>query len=234
MFQPAQATQVGRVVDHGLDAQRPAVFHKEGIALRTETTINDPGDFTINKGLTNLPAMRKVGFQANPRLLHVEHISHDPAAGAEAFTAVTASTTSNGQHAAGLRFGHPRAQALLAVLLVFRLHAHGFTNADLRNHLTTMLGADPDTWPAGRATYDLRRLRLHGLIEPIPHTHRYRVTEAGLHHAMFLTRVHNRLIRTGSAHTADDDPPAPSPLRAASRAYDTALDQLVRQAGLAA
>ena len=209
-------------------------YHKEGVALRTETTINDPGDFTINKGLTNLPAMRKVGFQANRRLLHVEHISHDPAAGAEAFTAVTESTSINGQHAAGLRFGDRRAQALLAVLLVFRLHPHGFTNADLRNHLTQMLGTDPRSWPAGRGTYDLRRLRLHGLIERIPHTHRYQVTETGLHHAMFLTRVHNRLIRTGEAQLADPQPPAPAPLRAAARAYDTALDQLVRQAGLAA
>jgi len=112
--------------------------------------------------------MRKVGFQANRRLLHVEHISHDPAAGAEAFTAVTESTSINGQHAAGLRFGDRRAQALLAVLLVFRLHPHGFTNADLRNHLTQMLGTDPRSWPAGRGTYDLRRLRLHGLIERIP------------------------------------------------------------------
>ena len=51
---------------------------------------------------------------------------------------------------------------------------------------------------------------------------------------MFLTRVHNRLIRTGTANLADPDPPAPTPLRAAIRAYDTALDQLTRQAGLAA
>ena len=209
-------------------------YHKEGVALRTETTINDPGDFTINKGLTNLPAMRKVGFQANRRLLHVEHISHDPAAGAEAFTAVTRPTTTSGQRAAALRFGDPRAQALLAVLLIFRLHPHGFTNADLRNHLTRMLGTDPRSWPAGRATYDLRRLRLHGLIERIPHTHRYRVTEAGLHHAMFLTRVHNRLIRTGEAQLADPHPPAPAPLRAAARTYDAAVDKLIQQSGLAA
>jgi hypothetical protein len=77
-------------------------------------------------------------------------------------------------------------------------------------------------------------MRLHGLIERIPHTHRYRVTETGLHHAMFLTRVHNRLIRTGTAQLTDTDPPAPSPLRTASRTYNTAVDQLIRQAGLAA
>jgi hypothetical protein len=209
-------------------------YHKEGRALRTETTINDPGDFNLRKGLTNLTAMRKVGFTANRRLLDVEHISHDPAAGAAAFTAVTAPADIGGQRAAGLRFGDPRAQALLAVLLVFRLHPNGFTNADLRAHLTSLLGADPTTWSAGRATYDLRRLRLHGLIERIPSSHRYRVTDTGLHHAMFLTRVHNRLIRTGTAQLTDTNPPAPTPLRAALRAYDTALDHLTQDAGLAA
>ena len=209
-------------------------YHKEGRALRTETTINDPGDFNIRKRLTNLPAMRKVGFTANRRLLHVEQLSHDPAAGAAAFTAVTAPTDVDGQHAAGLRFGDPRAQALLAVLLVFRLQPDGFTNADLRTHLCQLLGIDPDSWPAGRATYDLRRMRLHGLIERIPNTHRYRVTDTGLHHAMFLTRVHNRLIRTGTAQHVDPDPPAPTSLRTAIRTYDAAVDELTRQAGLAA
>ena len=44
-------------------------YHKEGRALRTETVINDPGDFGIGKGLANLPALRQVGFTANRRLL---------------------------------------------------------------------------------------------------------------------------------------------------------------------
>jgi hypothetical protein len=209
-------------------------YHKEGRALRTETTINDPGDFNLRKGLTNLSAMRKVGFTANRRLLHVEHISHDPATGAAAFTAVTAPADTGGQHAAGLRFGDPRAHALLAVLLVFRLQPDGFTNTDLRIHLAQLLGIDPATWPAGRGSYDLRRLRLHGLIERIPKTHRYRVTDTGLHHAMFLTRIHNRLLRTGTAQLSDPNPPTTTPLRTAARTYDTALDDLTRQAGLAA
>ncbi len=40
-------------------------YHKEGRALRTETTINDTRDFGIGKGLSNLPALRRLGFQAN-------------------------------------------------------------------------------------------------------------------------------------------------------------------------
>jgi hypothetical protein len=32
-------------------------YHKHGRALRTETTINDTGDFGLSKRLTNLPAL---------------------------------------------------------------------------------------------------------------------------------------------------------------------------------
>src|SRR6516164_4360946 len=47
-------------------------YHKEGRALRTETTINDTRDFDIGKRLKNLSALREVGFQANRRLLNVQ------------------------------------------------------------------------------------------------------------------------------------------------------------------
>ena len=51
----------------------------------------------------------------------------------------------------------------------------------------------------GRMSYDLRRLRLHGLIQRIPGTHRYTITGRGLRIAIFLTRVHARLVRPGLA-----------------------------------
>ena len=42
-------------------------YHKEGRALRTETTINDTRDFGIGKRLSNLPALRQLAFAANRR-----------------------------------------------------------------------------------------------------------------------------------------------------------------------
>ena len=45
-------------------------------------------------------------------------------------------------------------------------------------------------------TYDLRRLRLHGLIERIAKTHSYRITAKGLRTAIFYTRLYNRSLRT--------------------------------------
>ena len=135
---------------------------------------------------------------------------------------------------AGLRLTDPRALALLHVLCVFRLLPHGFTHAVLRHHLAPLLGKTPGLMTSGQITYDLRRLRLHGLIERIPGTFRYQVTDTGIRSAQFLTRVHDRVLRTGMAEITDPSPPAPTALRAADRAYQAALDNLTRQAGLAA
>jgi hypothetical protein len=87
---------------------------------------------------------------------------------------------------------------------------------------------------SGQITYDLRRLRIHGLIERIPRTHRYQVTDGGLRHALFLTRLHARFLRPGLGELTGQPPPVPAPLRAADRAYRDAIDDLARQAGLAA
>ena len=73
----------------------------------------------------------------------------------------------------------PRVQALLAVICVFRLLPHGFTNRDLRTCLAPLLGLTPEAMTSGQISYDLRRLRIHGLIQRVPHSFRYQVTPAG-------------------------------------------------------
>jgi hypothetical protein len=85
-------------------------YHKEGRALRTETTINDTRDFGIGKRLTNLPALREIGITANRRLLSAQRLSHNPIRAAEAFTAVhDPIITDTGHRIAGLRLGDRRA-----------------------------------------------------------------------------------------------------------------------------
>jgi hypothetical protein len=141
-------------------------------------------------------------------------------------------TTDTGHRIAGLRLGDCRAHALLQALLVFRLLPNGFANRDLRRLLAELLGTHSIT--AGQMSYDLRRLRAHGLITRIPRSHRYRLTDTGLHHAMLISHVHTRLLLPGLAQLTDPDPPAPSTLRTAARNYRRALDQLTEEAGLAA
>src|SRR5664279_4183208 len=198
-------------------------YHKEGRALRTETTINDSRDFAIGKRLCNLPALGQVGFSANRRLLDVERLTTDPTIGEHAFRAVADPVVVGTQRASALPFDSARTQALLSTLIVFRLLPHGFRNADLRAHLAPLLGLTPADMTQGRMSYDLRRLRLHGLIERIPGTHRYTITNHGLRTAIFLTRVHNRLIRPGLAEILTDPSPD-TPLRQRFDHLTTAID----------
>jgi hypothetical protein len=210
-------------------------YHKEGRALRTETTINDTRDFGLSKRLTNLAALRQIGFPANRRLLGVQRISHDPVRGAQAFLDLTAPIVgSDGTRIPGLRFGDVRVHALLQALLIHRLLPHGFTNRDLRILIAPLLGKTPEDITAGKMTYDLRRLRAHGLIQRIPKTRRYQVTDIGLQDALLFTHAHDHLLRTGLAELTDPSPPRSSPLRAAARAYQAAFDDLASYAHLAA
>jgi hypothetical protein len=209
-------------------------YHKLDQALRTETTINDSRDFGIGKRLCNLPALREVGFSANRRLLAVQRLSHDPTIGADAIAALTAPTlTPTGARIPGLPFDSTRTQALLAALVIFRLLPHGFRNRDLRTHLAPLLGTPAEAMTAGQLSYDLRRLRHHQLIDRVPGTHRYTVTDHGLHLATFLTRVHCRLLRPELSDLLDHTA-LPTPIRRLLDRFTTAADNHARTHHLAA
>ncbi len=207
-------------------------YHKEGQALRTETTINNTRDFYIGKQLKNLPALRQIGFQANRRLLHVQSLSHNCLLGEDAFQQINQPQMVSGQRVAALRFTDPRVQALLSALVAFRLLPQGFANYELRALLAPLLGSAPDQFTPGQMTYHLRRLRLHGLIERIPKTHRYQVTEFGWRVAFFFTRTYARVIRPGLACIVPQAPPRNNSLRLRFDQLDLAMNDWIAQAHL--
>jgi hypothetical protein len=174
-------------------------YHKENRALRTETTINNTYDFAIGKRLHNLPKLREIGFAANRRLLQVERLSHDCMLAEDTFQTINSPVAQGRQRASGLRFADPRVHPLLHALILFRQLAEGFRSADLRHHVAALSGRDPESISQGAITYQLRRLRLHGFIERLPNSFRYRVTDFGFRAALFFTRLYNRLLRPGLA-----------------------------------
>jgi len=209
-------------------------YYKEDKALRTETTINDPRDFAIGKRLSNLPALQQIGFRANRRLLDVQQLSHDCSLGEDAFAKIDRPIRHQGQRAPSLRYADPRVQALMSTLLLFIFLPRGFSNADLRPHLAQLLGVPTSTMTQGKMTYDLRRLRLHGLIERIPHTHRYRMTSEGIRAALFFTRTYDRILRTGLSHIAPVAPAANSALPKLFDKLEKAVEKFCDDAMIAA
>src|SRR6202047_188751 len=209
-------------------------YHKEGQALRTETTINDTRDFAIGRRIKNLEELRMIGFAANRRLLDVQRIGHDCFIGEASFQEMQRPVSLNDQRAAALRFADPRVQGLLHVLLLFVLVQGTFAHSDLREHLAPLLGQKPSQLTPGRITYDLRRLRLHGLIERIPKSYGYRIPAQGLRTALFYTRLYDRSLRTGLAIISPAATNPTVPMAKSIRAAETAINNWYDQTKLAA
>lgn len=207
-------------------------YFKECRALRTETTINDTRDFGIGKRLKNLAALRRVGFQANRRLLDVQRISHDCSIGEDLLARLARPTTVDGQRVAALRVLDPAVQNLLSLLVTFCFLPRGFSNKDLRARLAQLLGLRPSDMTQGRMTYQLRRLRLRGFITRIKGTHRYSVTPTGMKVALFATKLHRRVMRPALSEILGKID-TPGTLRRAFIAVDKALTDIVAKARLA-
>jgi hypothetical protein len=209
-------------------------YHKEGQALRTETTINNARDFNIGKRLCNLDKLRQIGFQANRNLLEVERISHDCILTEEQFQRLHHSLQVGRQRVSALRFGERKVQALWHALVVFDLLPAGFSNGQLRVRLAPLLGIQAEELTPGKMTYHLRRLRLHGLIERIPHSYRYRLTSFGLRVALFFTRTYDHLLRPGLGAIVPAPSCSSSSLRRAFDRIDQEVDACIRNARIAA
>jgi hypothetical protein len=201
-------------------------YHKtcaKGAALRTETTINNTYDFNVGRLLKNLPQLREIGFAANRRMLEVEKASHDCRIGAAAFQNLQTPATVDGQRASALRFGDTRVQALFGVLMLLCLQLEGFRNRQLRPLLAQMLGLPEAEIRPGRISYELRRLRLHGLIARIEKSRRYRLTSEGLATVVFYQRTYARLIRPGLSLLQGGLPEHPKPL---ARAFQRLVNEI--------
>ncbi len=201
-------------------------YYKENRALRTETVINNTYDFGIGRRLGNLEDLQKIGFAANRRLLRVQTLSHDTLLGSEAFQQLHQPEIIEQRRVPALRFGDLRVHAILACLLIFNLLPMGFANRQLREIAAPLLGLQADEYRASSATYDLRRLRMRGLIERIPRTNRHRVTETGQRVAWCYCRVHRRAL--GPALSAVLDKAMPTELAKIVERFDQQIDRLWR------
>ena len=105
----------------------------------------------------------------------------------------------------------------------------------MRTLMAQLLGLAPANYSLGRMTYDLRRLRLHGIIERIPRSHRYQLTPSGLRIALFFSRTYARLLRPKLAEIMPTQaPPMATPLRAAFDRLTAQIDACCKEERLVA
>jgi hypothetical protein len=106
--------------------------------------------------------------------------------------------------------------ALLGSVAAFAHVIGGLTNKSLRTQMAAHWRQD---YSSAQASYDLRRLRLKGLIERIEGTNAYRVTAHGLRIGAFFTQSSPAV---SSSRPCTISPTSPGPLhqrRARSRLH---------------
>jgi hypothetical protein len=111
--------------------------------------------------------------------------------------------------------GNPRVLALLQAVCHFAHVPNGFRHRDLRPLVASLLGRELAAYPTGAMIYDLRRLRLHGMIARVPRSSRYVVTPDGMRLAFGLRRIYLRLLQPNWTDLLVDTDQLPTPLRTA-------------------
>lgn len=90
--------------------------------------------------------------------------------------------------------------------------------------MSSLLGGP---YTSAQMTYDVRRLRLKGLIRRLEHSNTYVLTPDVMRWALFYTKVHDRLL---GPLLAADQPPAPLELRRALKVIDRSVDDYIDHA----
>src|SRR5215211_7426353 len=157
-----------------------------------------------------------------------EHVGQGCVLASPAFERISRPSLVDGRRAPALRFGDPRVQALAGALAITAHLIGGFSNKSLRPLVGGLLD---EPYSQARCCYDLRRLKLKGLIVRLEHSNTYVLTDDGQRFAVFYTKVHNRLLRP---LLAADQPPAPLEVRQALKVLDHAVTDYIDHARIAA
>ncbi|HEX2819494.1 MAG TPA: hypothetical protein VHO07_04900 [Streptosporangiaceae bacterium] len=217
----------GVVINAFYRHSRIKTYLKDGRALRVETVINDAYDIGVLRRLEHVGELTAKARDVNRRMMQTMRAGQDCVLASPAIERVAQPTlTEDGRRAPALRFGEPRVMALAGALSLTLSGACGLTNKSLRALTARLLGSP---YSASQMTYDLRRLRLNGLIRRIEHTHTYVLTPGGQRLAIFYTKVYNRLLRPLAAA---DQPQAPPALRQALAVIDHHVEDYITQARL--
>lgn len=216
----------GVVVNAFYRHSRIKYYLKDRRALRLETVVNDTYDLGVLRRLEHLPELLAKARDVNRRLLDTIRVGQGCVLASPAIERIAQPTLTGGRRAPAVRFGDPRVMALAGALCLSLFAVTGITNKSLRARVARLLGEPYNT---SQMTYDLRRLRLKGLIRRIEHTHTYTLTPDGQRFAIFYTKLNNRLLQP---LLCANQPAAPPPLRQALATIDQHIDNYIAHARL--
>lgn len=199
--------------------------------LRNELCSNNLKDFGLKKSLDNLPAVREkfqiitsrfAGYQAQWLNVHVDF---------PLLQRIALPISKGSVRYPGIKIQETRVIRLLEVLLHGGTHVGGWTAKQIHEAVLTTFALSERRYRLNQLSYDLRKLKGHGLLERDGARYAYRLTTKGVQVALLFLFFHKRLcgpLANSRFHHQPDPKYRPdSRLEAAYYRADAAIQKVV-------
>jgi len=188
-------------VDHGMHVFRTwcrnsflKQYEKAATFLRLELVSNNVRDFGLKKSLAHWDAMRQRFQQITDRFAGVQAQNLNVHGQLDVLARLAQPVFQGKTKVSGIKLEQKRILRLLEVLLQGASgHLKRWTTAQLRQTVLEQCGLKQKDYTLNQIRYDLRKIRLHGLIQRIPHTQAYRFTQRGQKLALLLIQLRKRI-----------------------------------------
>jgi hypothetical protein len=169
-------------------------YEKARTFLRQEIVCNNLKDFGLKKTLVHWQPMRERFQQITDRFAHTQ-ATHLNVHGQFDVVARLAKPILQGKtKVAGIKLENTRLMRLLETLLQGAGgHLRRWTTAQLHHTILGAYDLKPKDYTLHQLRYDVRKLRLHGLIERMPRSYAYRFTDKGTKLSILLVQLRKRL-----------------------------------------
>ena len=226
-------------VDHGRHVFRTwcrnsflKQYEKAATFLRMELVSNNVRDFGLKKSLAHWDAMRQRFQEITDRFAGVQAQNLNVHGQLDVLAHLAQPVVQGKTKVSGIKLEHKRILRLLEVLLQGAGgHLKRWTTAQLRQTVLDQCGLKEKDYSLNQIRYDLRKIRLHGLIERIPHTHAYRFTQRGQKLTLLLIQLRKRIygpIAFGTLrHRPNKDYMPNSAFERAYHKIDQAFDEAI-------
>jgi hypothetical protein len=219
-------------------------YVRDHLLLRTEAATNDVRDYAVPKAIDQLPHLRQKQAAILDTYLDVQQDILETFLDRGQLRDLSQPTIlASGKRIPGLRLDHPRQLAVMQALVRFSHLAAGrtFSMAELHAPVAEALNRSTADYRLSSLRYDVSKLRAKGLVEKLPHSHRYRLRPEGYRLCLVFLKLYERVYAPLTAGllrpVAADAPLDHQKLSQLDRLYQRvtgALDRLVRAVGLEA
>jgi hypothetical protein len=205
-------------------------YRKFSNFLRFEFTCNYLPNIKINKALENLPKFEKKAQEILDRYSETEALMLNTHADVDCFKKHSKPVMIGKTKISGIHVYQERINRLMEVLLHDNRSIGEWKSSDIRKRIITEYEINKRKYSRNQTTYDIRKLRAHGIVERIKGRNLYRLTAYGIKLALVYTlmrkRIYGPLAYSMFHYQTNNKMPIESKLERLYRNVDSDLDKI--------